>query len=112
MTASLLDAFPHVRAFKGLHAGYHFIASMTPITMPDVATLAARMPEAARRDLLDWSGGATLDEYLRRIVSREVPVESLIRHEPQPLLTDDRPYNEYCLLRRLESAQGKDVRAI
>jgi spermidine synthase len=99
---SLTQSFPYVRAFKedGLE-GYHFMASMTPIPVISAAIFVQRMPVAAQRDMVEWEPGVTPLEYATHILGEEVPLSTML---PQPgahipPLTDDRPYNEYFLLR-------------
>ena len=100
MTRSLCESFPHVRLFGGVEGyGTHFLASMEPVETLSAAELAARLPERARRDLLEWNPSAEPAAYLRVVVSQEYPVEKVIHPDPSVRITDDRPYNEYFLLR-------------
>jgi len=63
--------------------------------------LAARMPEAAREDLVEWGPENTAEEQFAVVLSREVAPESLRADAPlAPALQDDRPVNEYFLLRK------------
>jgi hypothetical protein len=66
------------------------------------AQLAARMPTAAQKDLLEWSSTSDLAAGLDQLVSRSTPIEAILYPDPQVRITDDRPYNEYFLLRRLD----------
>jgi spermidine synthase len=98
---ALRARFRYVRVYHSiLDAGYHFLCSQEPILVPDEASFIARLPEAARRDLVEWSGGVPLDRYVHEILKREVPIESLLPSGETAVLTDDRPFNEYFLLRR------------
>ncbi len=94
--------FAHVRVFPSVEGwGLHFIASQKPIPPWTAAELAARLPAAAVRDLLEWGPAATAAEQLGRVVGREVPFRAALEADPgAPLLTDDRPVNEYYFLRR------------
>jgi spermidine synthase len=103
---AMAESFPHVRVFRSVEGwGYHFIASQRPITVPPADVLAARMPPRAVADMLEWGPATTASAQLNRMVSREVSLQSLVAAAPGvPVLRDDRPYNEYYLLRRLLSA--------
>jgi spermidine synthase len=98
---SLCDAFPYVRCFASLEGwGAHLIASMEPIEIPSAAELAARMPVAAQHDLLEWHGLEEAADYLEQVLKREFRAEAYLASDPSIRITDDRPFNEYFLLRR------------
>ena len=61
-----------------------------------------RMPQAARKDLVEWAGGEGPEAEARDILSDQMPFASLLPPPDSnvPALSDDRPYNEYFLLRR------------
>ena len=103
---ALAESFPHVRVFRSVEGwGYHFIASPSPIVVPPADVLAARMPARAVADMLEWGPANTASAQINRMVSREVSLESLVTAAPGvPVLRDDRPYNEYYLVRRLLSS--------
>ena len=68
----------------------------------DPGALAARLPPAAARDLIEWGPQSTPEAQLQSLMDREVPLEFLLAMDPgAPALTDDRPVNEYFLLRHL-----------
>jgi len=100
---TLSETFPHVRVFGGFEgAGFHFLASQAPIPPLPVLELVARLPRAAAEDLVEWGPERTPHEQLAWILSREVPLTRFLALRPGvPVLEDDRPYNEYFLLRRL-----------
>ena len=100
---SLTEAFPYVRIFPGYQGfGHHLLASEQPIEIPPPRELAARLPERARADLIEWNSAALRDPetLFREIFAREVAPESLLHPDPRIRLVDDRPRNEYYLLRR------------
>jgi len=100
---TLCDEFPHVRAYaSAMEGAHHFLASTSPIVVPDADAFVAKMPDAARRDLVEWNDGAERDPttYVRSLLAQETPVESLLARPGDDRVTDDRPYNEYYLLRR------------
>jgi hypothetical protein len=101
VTRALTESFPHVRAFSSIEGwGIHYLASDEPIPRLPPAQAAARLPEAARTDLLEWGPAATVEEQLDLVLRREISVQNLLRLDPQaPVLSDDRPVNEYYLLR-------------
>jgi predicted membrane-bound spermidine synthase len=99
---ALVEAFPHVRVFVGLEGwGLHFLASRHPVELPAASGLAARLPAGAEADMLEWGPAVTAEEQLRLALSREVPPAAVMAAVATvPPLSDDRPYNEYFLLRR------------
>jgi spermidine synthase len=100
---SLTRVFPHVRAYTSIEGwGVHFLASDRPFEPPSPEQFVARMPESARRDLVEWNRGELRDPrvFAEEILRREVPVETLLDPDPHVVITDDRPFNEYFLLRR------------
>lgn len=99
---SLADSFPYVLAFRGQDGyGQHFLASMQPIPDLDPATLAARMPPAARDDLVEWDPTDAPASVFAGLRARQTAFATLLpAANTVPAITDDRPYNEYFLLRR------------
>jgi predicted membrane-bound spermidine synthase len=100
---ALGQSFPVVRCFGSVPAlGFHFLASFSPIEKRTAAELAARVPPAAARDLLEWGPEANVEAQFQDTLRNELPLERLIAEDPAvPMLTDDRPVNEYYLLRDL-----------
>jgi spermidine synthase len=97
---SLTVSFPHVRVYRSLAGeGLLYLASMQPLEAPSVEAMASRMPEKARKDLLEWETD-DLKTVLRRMLSQEVPLAQIVGEHPDRIITDDHPYNEYYLLRR------------
>jgi spermidine synthase len=99
---SLQDSFPYVRCFGSIrHYGFHFLASMQPIESFTSTELVARMPETARRDLLEWASAMSPAAYLGEVVWNERFMLELLNPDPSIRITDDHPFNEYFLMRRL-----------
>jgi spermidine synthase len=100
---ALQQSFPYVRVFKSVkHWGWHFLASSSPIESYSAKTLAARMPAAAAADLVEWGPESNAEAQFGVILSQPVALDDLISQDPGiPALQDDRPINEYFLLRRL-----------
>lgn len=102
-TRALTQSFPHVRAFRSLGGyGVHYLASDRPLPRLTAADLAARLPPRASEDLMEWGPATTPRDQFAIVMDQEVPVTDLLRLAPgTPVLTDDRPINEYYLMRRL-----------
>jgi hypothetical protein len=49
--------------------------------------------------LLEWSGAADAARYLDDVVKNEYRIPKLSATSPAVQVTDDKPYNEYFLLR-------------
>jgi len=103
---SVRDSFGYVRAFAD-EFGIHFLCSDRPIPTRSAGDLVQRMPEPARIDLTEWdvkpgdeiSNAAYL--HLNALLSQELDLDQLIAVSPgTPALTDDRPINEYYILRK------------
>jgi spermidine synthase len=105
---TLAEAFPHVRVFGALEgAGFHFLASEVPIPVLPLQELVTRIPSAAAADLVEWGPERTPSAQLAHLLSQEVPVRRILEAMPDvPVLEDDRPYNEYFLLRRWMRVRG------
>ncbi|MGA2029048.1 MAG: hypothetical protein ABSG87_03135 [Verrucomicrobiota bacterium] len=100
---SISESFPYVRCFPSIEGwGIHLLASMEPIERLNPAQLAARMPAGARKDLLEWNGSQDAPAYLARVITNECSVSASLNPDVNVQVTDDRPFNEYFLLRRLE----------
>jgi spermidine synthase len=100
---SLRHCFQDVRVFGSVEGwGYHFLASASRMNRLPTAELAAHVPPAAARDLLEWGPASSVVNQFEIVLSRERRIQDLIQGDPSaPLLTDDRPVNEYFLLRRI-----------
>ncbi|HQT88121.1 MAG TPA: hypothetical protein PK677_06150 [Acidiphilium sp.] len=103
---ALHRSFPYVVAYRGYHQqfGIHFIASMHPIPMLTPAAFVARLPARAKQDILRWrTPGTTIQQVATRIIGSRISFRALLPKpaSPIPALSDQRPFNEYFLLRRL-----------
>jgi hypothetical protein len=59
------------------------------------------MPPDAQADLVEWEPGTTATAYMQKRLAQQIPLSTLL---PPPgsnvtPITDDRPFNEYFLLR-------------
>jgi spermidine synthase len=99
---SIHESFPYVRCFPSVEGwGMHMLGSMEPIEQLNADQLAARMPESAQQDLLEWNPVKDAPAYLNQVLSKECSVPALLNPDPEIQITDDKPYNEYYLLRNL-----------
>ncbi len=99
---ALKESFPYVRAFKSIEGwGIHYLASRQPIPDRSAADLAKRMPPAAATDLVEWGPYPTPEQQFAAVLKNELPIDWIISLDKNaPALQDDRPVNEYDLLRR------------
>lgn len=100
---SITRSFPYVKVFRSIEGwGYHFLASMSPIVIPSEETMIERIPENARKDMLEWFVQKDLRLGVHWIRTNElVPPKAFFLKKKYALITDDRPFNEYFVLRRL-----------
>jgi predicted membrane-bound spermidine synthase len=100
---ALHESFPYVRAFGSIEGwGIHFLVSKSPIPPLTASELAKKLPAAAATDLLEWGPASTAEVQFESVIKHEMPVASLMEQVPDvPALQDDRPMNEYFILRRL-----------
>jgi spermidine synthase len=99
---SLERSFPYVRVFNGAEGyGLHFLASMKPIPARSPGELAARLPDAARADLLEWyPAGTTPEQIFESVLVTEYDIHKVEHPSKNLYMRDDQPFNEYYLLRR------------
>ena len=100
---ALRNSFPYVRAFESVEGwGIHFFASKQPIPADAGAALAAKLPPRAAADLMEWEKDTTPGDLFGEVLGAEQSLSDYIAAAPKiPSLTDNRPINEYFLLRRL-----------
>ena len=104
--ASATDAFPYRRVYQSHHGfGLHILLSMEPIQVPSAEAFIEKLPPAALEDLMEWAPPGTdpvafIDE---QVLAREIPLNELTGDENGPRISDDRPFNEYFVLRRLSA---------
>jgi len=104
---ALQESFPYVRVFHSLSgSGFHFLASNQPMAKRTAAELADRMPAKAVADLLEWGSQPNAESELGVILASELSLQEMISQAPEaPALQDDRPENEYYVLRRWRNKQ-------
>jgi spermidine synthase len=106
---ALQESFPYVRAFHSVEGwGIHFLASMTPIANFSAADLAKKLPPEASRDLMEWGPASSPQEQFEIVLRNQVSLDALIQRAPNaPAMQDDRPLNEYFVVRRLRDPAFK-----
>ena len=99
---ALKESFPYVRVFHSFDdRGFHFLASNQRIVQGTAQELAERMPARAAQDFVEWGPELTAERQFAVILGRELSLDQMIAGAPHvPALQDDRPENEYYLLRR------------
>ncbi len=103
---SLMNSFPYVRMYGSFEGwGHHFLASMSPIVVPSAEVLASRMPETAKRDLLEWTDMKDARHFMDLVIGQEIDPRTVVKGI-DTRVTDDRPYNEYYLIRRTAKKLG------
>jgi hypothetical protein len=82
--------------------GIHFLASDRSLPEQSPEEMVRRMPVAAVKDMMEWGPEASPELQFERMLSSEIPTNRLLAGSPQtPAMHDDRPVNEYFLLRRM-----------
>jgi spermidine synthase len=98
---AIKTSFPYVRVFRGIEGwGWHFLASERPIPIRTAAELVARMPPGAVTDMMEWGPAPTPEQQMNLLLDHSSSTDAIIALSPlTPTLTDNRPINEYFLLR-------------
>ena len=112
MAQALRREFSDIRVFPPVEIhGLHFLASNGAMGRRTAAELAARVPAAAARDMLEWGPAKTVEGQFELMLRGEMPLDAVIDADRgAPMLTDDRPVNEYYFLRRLGRGASYFVR--
>ena len=96
--------FPYVRVFRSMDGcGFLYLASMQPFDMPDADNFAVRLPAAAAADFVEWDQGKNPRQLYRELVNREVLLRLVLPADMTCSITDDRPLNEYFVVRWLRA---------
>ena len=114
VTRALTESFPHVRSFHSIGEwGIHYLASSQPLPNWSAKELVQHMPASAVKDLMEWGPQPNPELQLGAVLHNELSPASLIAEDPSaPALTDDRPVNEYYLLRMRRIPRRATVAAI
>ena len=115
VSRSVRDSFRYVRAFWD-EFGIHYLGSDSPIPDRSAAELLRKMPEPAVADFVEWSSSkraghaAQAESQFEDLLENEAQIDQFIAAAPNaPALSDNRPVNEYSLLRRWF---GKDRKVV
>lgn len=101
---SLRHSFPFIRAFWD-EFGVHYLCSDHALPILSSAELVQRMPPSAITDFAEWSEtpndpAAADRSQFDTLLHHELSIDRLIALDRRaPALTDDRPVNEYYVLR-------------
>jgi len=103
VTRAFRDSFPYVRAFRSVEDwGIHFLGSMQPFPAYSASHLAGHLPPAAVTDLVEWGPEVSAEGQFGHVLRNELSIDQLIAKAPKvPPLEDNRPINEYYLVRRV-----------
>jgi spermidine synthase len=98
---ALKNSFSYVYVYPSVEKwGWHFFASDRPIPNRSAAELVARMPAKAVADMMEWGPADTPEEQFDLMLAARMTPEQMIALAPGTVaLQDDRPINEYFLLR-------------
>ena len=98
---ALVESFPTVRAFLSIENwGTHYLVSAGPIDLHAAGPWPQPLPPAAAQDLVEWEPKSTPSALLSKVLGQELRVSDFIGIAPTaPPIQDDRPVNEYFLLR-------------
>lgn len=100
VTRAIKRAFPHVRIYRSFEGwGFHFLASQQPLPPLNAQRLLANLPAGARADLAEWVPEDQVDRLFQTTMALELPAQVIFAQKIAPALSDDRPINEYYLLR-------------
>jgi spermidine synthase len=112
---SLVESFDYVVAFRSIEgAGTHYTASTKPIRVPSTEEFVARLPDPAKRDLIEWNTADLRDVhvFVSKVLERQIPIDTLLNPDTGIAITDDRPFNEYYVLRRGVRRSVSQVRGL
>lgn len=105
------SCFKYTRVFHAPGFGFHMIASDSPLDLPSASEAAAKLPVAAALDLVEWQkqNHASPETVMETIFQSEIPLATIMNPDPFVSISDDRPLNEYFLIRRcLGMLNGSD----
>lgn len=115
VSRSVRNSFRYARSFWD-EFGIHYIGSDSPIPDRSAAELLARMPGSAVVDFVEWSApnpaglAAQAQDQFEDLLKNEAQIDRFIADAPQaPALSDNRPVNEYSILRNWLGKEPKVV---
>ncbi|MFT3781709.1 MAG: hypothetical protein QM790_06785 [Nibricoccus sp.] len=100
MVRSAREVFKYVSVFGSFEGGIHITCSDVPLPPCSAEQLAKKLPPEATKDLLEWTPQWKAVQVFGFFLSREFSSKSVADAEPNVYtLSDDRPFNEYYLIR-------------
>jgi hypothetical protein len=115
ISRSVRKSFQYVRSFWD-EFGVHFLCSDSPIPERSAADLVHKLPDSAVKDFVEWSApnsagpAAQAEAQFEDLLENEANIDQLIADAPKAVtLTDNRPVNEYSLLRKWFGKERKIV---
>lgn len=111
ITQALRQSFSYVRAYESIEGwGIHFFAAMQPIPSITAPDMARKLSARATADLLEWEEDRTAENLFGDVLEAEQPLKDYIAPAPAiSPITDNRPINEYFLLRRMREKKQVTV---
>lgn len=104
---SISKVFPYVRAFYSPDGGgFHLLASSYPFPRLTPSQLLKKIPARAQSDMMEWYPGFKSIQLLQKLLSRELFFSALLNPDRSIEITNDRPFNEYFLLRKWRLGRG------
>ena len=102
---ALVESCANVRAFHSIKGwGLHFLASDAPFPARSADDLVRQMPPTAVSDMMEWGPYAEPQQQFSTMLATEVSLDQLLAASPQTTaMQDDRPVNEYFLLRMMKN---------
>lgn len=106
VVVSIQKHFKYVRIYKGLgEEGLQFLASDRELPLLKPAEFVRGLPPAARQDFMEWHADKSAYTLAEESL-REISPESLMLFKDKEIgMSDDRPYNEFFLLRIFSTGQ-------
>ncbi len=108
---SAKEEFEYLQIYPSFQGwGWHILLSEEPIDEPTVDEFVERMPPPARKDLLEWNSGENEDirRFVSAILDTNIAIERVLGDNSDVRIDDDRPYNEYYLVRSILGSRGDE----
>jgi spermidine synthase len=113
---ALKETFPYVRVFQSSEGwGYHVLCSEDPVEVPSLEEIRKKL---SPKVLADIAEGAEPTEAghpeapFKRIIESEIPLSEILDDKNQSAISDDRPINEYCLVRRIMEGKPEEWNSV
>lgn len=103
VAAAVCAEFPFVKVFYFNGLGCYFFASMQHFDMPTPDEFVARLPPQAAADLVEWMPDKSPAYIYEHFLEKEIPLDAIRAKGAILSITDDKPINEYFLVRRLRA---------